>query len=119
MKVKVAKWGNSLALRLPKRLADDLGLRPGAVVDLNQDGSRLAIETAPRGKLPRYRLEDMLAEMDRLGQENAPKFEEWGILPSEWPEEDWSDVAPKDDPREERPKRRTGAKRGTPRPRRT
>ena len=34
MKVKIAKWGNSLAVRLPKRLADelDLGLahgRPG------------------------------------------------------------------------------------------
>ena len=117
MKVKVAKWGNSLALRLPKRLADDLGLKPGAVVDLNQDGSRLAIETAPRGKLPRCRLEDLLAEMDRLGPENTPKFEEWGILPSEWPEEDWSDIAPKDDG-EAAPNRRRGAKRGTSRRRR-
>ena len=118
MKVKVAKWGNSLAVRLPKRLADDLGLRPGAVVDLNQDGSRLAIETAPDRKIPRYRLEDLLAEMDRLGPENQPKFEEWGILPSEWPEEDWSDIAPKDDRKEEKPKRLMGAKRGTTRRRR-
>jgi hypothetical protein len=39
----------------------------------------------------------MLAEMDRLGRENAPEFEDWGILPSEWPQEDWSDIAPKDD----------------------
>jgi len=76
MKIKVAKWGNSLAVRLPKRLADDLGLRPGAVVDVNQDGSRLAIETAPRG-LPRYRLEDLLAEMDRLGLEHAPEPVDW------------------------------------------
>ena|SRR5437870_1374412 len=78
MKIKVAKWGNSLAVRLPKRLADDLGLRPGAVVDVNQDGSRLAIETAPRAKLPRYRLEDLLAEMDRLGPENEPEPIDWG-----------------------------------------
>src|SRR5436309_14357027 len=78
MKVKVAKWGNSLAVRLPKRLADDLGLRPGAVVDLNQDGSRLAIETAPTRKIPRYRLEDLLAEMDRLGPENEPEPVDWG-----------------------------------------
>src|SRR6266852_175854 len=78
MKIKVAKWGNSLAVRLPKRLADDLGLRPGAVVDVNQDGSRLAIETAPRGQLPRYRLEDLLAEMDRLGPENEPEPVDWG-----------------------------------------
>jgi antitoxin MazE len=78
MKIKVAKWGNSLAVRLPKRVADDLGLRPGAVVDLNQDGSRLAIETAPSRKIPRYRLEDLLAEMDRLGPENEPEPIDWG-----------------------------------------
>src|SRR5947208_12983247 len=78
MKIKVAKWGNSLAVRLPKRLADDLGLRPGAVVDLNQDGSRLAIETAPTRNIPRYRLEDLLAEMDRLGPENEPEPVDWG-----------------------------------------
>ena len=29
MKVKIAKWGNSLAVRLPKRLAEELGLTPG------------------------------------------------------------------------------------------
>jgi antitoxin MazE len=96
MKIKVAKWGNSLAVRLPKRLADDLGLQPGAVVDLNQDGSKIAIETAPKRRLPRYRLEDLVAEMDRLGPQNEPKFEDWGILPTEWPQEDWSDIAPKD-----------------------
>jgi antitoxin MazE len=118
MKVKIAKWGNSLAVRLPKRLADDLGLRPGAVVDVNQDGSRLAIEIAPKAKFPRYRLEDLLAEMDRLGPKNEPKFEEWGILPSEWPEEDWSDIAPKNDLQGGKPNRRKGGKRGTTRPRR-
>jgi len=25
-----------------------------------------------------------------------PPFEDWGILPSEWPQEDWSDIAPTD-----------------------
>jgi antitoxin MazE len=78
MKIKIAKWGNSLAVRLPKRLADELGLRPGAVVDVNQDGSRLAIETAPARKIPRYRLEDLLAEMDRLGPGSEPEPVDWG-----------------------------------------
>lgn len=26
---RVAKWGNSLAVRLPKRLVEELGLKPG------------------------------------------------------------------------------------------
>jgi hypothetical protein len=43
---------------------------------------------------PRYSLNELVAEMERLGPEKRPGFEEWGILPSEWPAEDWSDVAP-------------------------
>jgi antitoxin MazE len=94
MKVKVAKWGNSLAVRLPKPLADDLGLAAGKTVDLEKRGTRLSIETA-EPKIPRYRLEDLLAQIGP-GTE-PPPFEDWGILPSEWPEEDWSDVAPTDE----------------------
>jgi antitoxin MazE len=95
MKLKVAKWGNSLAVRLPKKVADELGLQPGSIVDLEKQGSRLAIETAQPGKIPHYRLEDLLAQI-KPGM-IAPPFEDWGILPSEWPVEDWSDVAPSDD----------------------
>ena len=94
MKVKVAKWGNSVALRLPKVFADDLGLAPGREVELDRDGTRLTIETASASKIPRYRLEDLLAQIEP-GQER-PLYEDWGILPSEWPSEDWSDVAPND-----------------------
>jgi antitoxin MazE len=32
--MQVAKWGNSLAVRLPKRLVDELGLKAGDEVDL-------------------------------------------------------------------------------------
>jgi antitoxin MazE len=95
MKIKVAKWGNSLAVRLPKGFADELGLRPGDVVDLSKKGSKLAIETAQGRKVPRYRLEDLLAQI-KPGT-TPPPYEDWGILESEWPQEDWSDVAPKGD----------------------
>lgn len=93
MKAKIAKWGNSLAVRLPKRYADDLGLKPGTIVDLEREGTRLAIETVPEHKIPRYRLEDLLAQI-KPGQ--VPPYEDWGILPTEWPAEDWSDIAPSD-----------------------
>ena len=93
MKVKVAKWGNSLAVRLPKHLADELGLAAGKTGDLEKRGTKLSIETAVR-KIPQYRLEDLLAQI-KPG-DKPPPFEDWGILPSEWPVEDWSDIAPTD-----------------------
>ena len=34
MKTRVQKWGNSLALRIPKSFAVEAGLDQGAVVDL-------------------------------------------------------------------------------------
>ena len=33
MKVQVGRWGNSLAIRLPKGLADRMGIREGDEID--------------------------------------------------------------------------------------
>jgi len=32
--MKVSKWGNSLAVRLPKALVEDLGLKPGDLLEV-------------------------------------------------------------------------------------
>jgi antitoxin MazE len=41
MELQIAKWGNSLALRIPAEVARQLGLREGVTVDaqLSVDGS--------------------------------------------------------------------------------
>ena len=41
MKLQVSKWGNSLAVRLPKKLVDDLGLKEGDDVNVvaGKDGT--------------------------------------------------------------------------------
>lgn len=75
MKVKIAKWGNSLAVRLPKKLAEELGLAPGKTVELERKGSKLAIDTAALPKVPYYRLEDLLAQI-KPG-DKPPPFEDW------------------------------------------
>lgn len=94
MKAKIAKWGNSVGLRFPKPLAQDLGLTPGREVDLRQNGTQVMIETKTDRKIPSYRLEDLLAQI-KPGSKSPP-FEDWGILETEWPAEDWSDIAPAD-----------------------
>jgi antitoxin MazE len=35
MKTRIQKWGNSLALRIPKSFAEEAGLREGAAVELS------------------------------------------------------------------------------------
>ena len=78
MKVKVAKWGNSLAVRLPKAAAEAAGLKPGSELDVTVEGSDLRLTKKPV-PIPHYRLEDLVAEMKRLGGRDAePETVEWG-----------------------------------------
>jgi antitoxin MazE len=92
MKVKIAKWGNSIGLRLPKAAIEATGLKPGAEVDVTVEGRELRVKQSPQIK--RYRLEDLVAEMKKVPPENRPKLEDWSPVEVPWPDEDWSDIAP-------------------------
>jgi antitoxin MazE len=76
MKVKIAKWGNSLGLRLPKAAVEAAGLKPGAEVDVVIEGRDLRVRCLP--PIKHYRLEDLLADIDRLGPENRSETLDWG-----------------------------------------
>lgn len=43
MRVRVQKWGNSLALRIPKSLAVESGIEQGTLVDLSVVESKLVV----------------------------------------------------------------------------
>jgi antitoxin MazE len=57
MKTRVQKWGNSLALRIPKSFAADAGLREDSPVELSLSGGKLIVE--PSGAEP-LSLEELL-----------------------------------------------------------
>jgi antitoxin MazE len=61
MKVKIAKWGNSLAVRLPKAVAEEAGLRPDTEVDVVVDKGDVRLRR--HAPIPRYTIEDMIAGM--------------------------------------------------------
>jgi len=57
MLTHVQKWGNSLALRIPRAYADETSIRDGSVVDLSLQSGNLVIH--PLAK-PVYRLSDLI-----------------------------------------------------------
>lgn len=61
MKTIVQKWGNGLALRIPKALAAAANVAAGTTVDLQISEGKLIVEPS-RG--PHYHLDDLLAEID-------------------------------------------------------
>jgi antitoxin MazE len=76
MKVKIAKWGNSLGVRLPKAAVEAVGARVGSDLDLTFGNGELRLKT-PR-KTSRQLLDEMIAEMKRLGPDHEPETVEWG-----------------------------------------
>ena len=58
MKTKVQKWGNSLAVRIPKSFANETSLEPEAEIDLSLVQGKLVI--TPLAK-PGRSLEQLLA----------------------------------------------------------
>lgn len=58
MQAKIKKWGNSLALRIPKSFALNANLRQDELVDISVDKERIII--IPIGK-KEYSLNDLLA----------------------------------------------------------
>ena len=57
MKAKVQRWGNSLAVRIPKSFAEEVGLTAGSAVDMSLVEGGLLVEPAAESPLT---LEDLL-----------------------------------------------------------
>jgi antitoxin MazE len=66
----VQKWGNSLALRIPKVYADQIGLSSNSPVEIFLEGNRLVIEPARRPTLD--------ALLDEVTPDNIHTETDWG-----------------------------------------
>jgi len=64
METRVQKWGNSLALRIPKSFASEIGLQKETSVEISLDDGRLVITPVSR---PKPTLKQLLA---KVTQEN-------------------------------------------------
>ena len=77
IQVQVAKWGNSLGVRVPRDVAARVGLTEGARVDIEaSDDGRIIITRSRR----RFTLEELLAgmtaEREHLLEDDDPQGEE-------------------------------------------
>ncbi len=62
MKVQVQKWGNSLALRIPKSFAQETNLDQGSVVDLGLKAGLIIIKPVVEEE---YSLDEMLSRVTK------------------------------------------------------
>jgi len=62
MKTRVQKWGNSLALRIPKSFADEVGLQKETSVEVSLADGKLVITPVTKPKLT---LKQLLAKVTK------------------------------------------------------
>ncbi|MGH7549611.1 MAG: AbrB/MazE/SpoVT family DNA-binding domain-containing protein [Gemmatimonadota bacterium] len=62
MRTTIGRWGNSLAVRIPRDLAEEAGLDAGTEVEFSIEGDRLLL--APTAQ-SRWSLEDLLARVTK------------------------------------------------------
>jgi antitoxin MazE len=78
MTTKVQKWGNSLALRIPKKFAENLNLQAGSPVAFKQSGENIII-TSSR---PKYTLQELVKGISKKNRhkiawpDDAPRGKE-------------------------------------------
>ena len=76
-KSRIAKWGGSLAIRIPKPVAEQWGVEEGSAIEMFSEGDSVVLRKR------RYDLEEMLAQItpDNLQPEwdtgPAVGLEEW------------------------------------------
>jgi antitoxin MazE len=75
MTTKVQKWGNSLAVRLPKELAKSMDFIPGTTVRFVQKGTHVEIQRVSDAKIKKYSLKELVAGITK---ENKHELYDWG-----------------------------------------
>jgi len=71
MQTRVQKWGNSLALRIPKTFAEELHLVSGGWVDVREDAGELKI-------VPVRKKNDLQSMLDGINEDNLHSGEDFG-----------------------------------------
>jgi len=71
MRTQVQKWGNSLALRIPKSFAAESNIQAGSEVDLSVAKGRLIVAPLSEKK---YSLEELLAGITKRNMHGEANF---------------------------------------------
>jgi antitoxin MazE len=76
MIVEFCRWGNSLAVRIPKALAEALKVSDGKQAEINVENGTLVLRPIVKpGRKPRYTLDELLRGMTK---DNVPQEIDWG-----------------------------------------
>ncbi|HLH95307.1 MAG TPA: AbrB/MazE/SpoVT family DNA-binding domain-containing protein [Xanthobacteraceae bacterium] len=75
MKTELVRWGNSLALRVPKPVVEELGAKEGSAMEMTVRDGELLIRLARPKRKRKYTIEELVAG---ITPENRHEELDWG-----------------------------------------
>jgi antitoxin MazE len=78
MTAVVAKWGNSLAIRIPKAISEQASITEGTSIDITVEGNSIIVTPRKRKK---YTLDELLEGM--TPDKFHPEFETGNVVGNE------------------------------------
>ena len=63
VEIKIQKWGNSLAVRIPKSYAKDINIEQGSIIDIIREKDNIIIS-------PKHKKKNLKELLDKISKEN-------------------------------------------------
>lgn len=76
-KTEVKEWGNSLAVRIPKKVKDALGLHDGSQMSISLDGNKVILESEENPFFDLSKDISLLAVVGKITSKNRHSGEEF------------------------------------------
>jgi len=67
MQTNIQKWGNSLAIRIPKAFTKETGIKDGSTIDITLEDGKIIVKPL---KVMKYSLNDLLKKVNKENLHN-------------------------------------------------
>ena len=76
-KTEIKEWGNSLAIRIPKKIKDALGLHDGSQINISLEGNKVILESDKNSFFDLSKDSDLLRITNKITTKNKHSGEEF------------------------------------------
>ena len=76
-KTEIKEWGNSLAIRIPKKIKDALGLHDGSQINISLEGNKVILESEKNSFFDLSKDSDLLRITNKITTKNKHSGDEF------------------------------------------
>jgi len=86
-KTEIKEWGNSLAIRIPKKIKDALGLHDGSQINISLEGNKVILESEKNSFFDLSKDSDLLRITNKITTKNkhsGDEFDDYAVGKEVW-----------------------------------